>query len=228
MYRKMGDTPPDSSLDEIFTTVYRNQLWGAPKPWQSRRARFFSGPGSHARAVVKPYISAVRRFLKANPGLDAVDLGCGDFNVGRQLRPLCNRYVACDIVPDLIEYNRGSFSKMDVDFRCVNIVSEALPEGDVVFLRQVLQHLDNKQIGSLVSKLAHSYTFLILTEHLPSKSQFVPNLDHTSGSGLRLSHDSGVVLTAAPFNLAVKSQHRLCAIEQFGGLIVTDLYELAK
>jgi hypothetical protein len=215
--------PVGDSLDDIFAHVYRERLWGAPKPWI--RTRFFSGPGSHEAAIVKPYIAAVEGFVSARKGMDAVDLGCGDFNVGKRIRNRFKKYTACDIVPELIHHNERLFAQMNVDFRCLNISMDPLPPGDIVFLRQVLQHLSNEQIARVVSKL-EDYRFLILTEHLPDKSFFTPNLDHKSGSGLRLGRDSGVVLTSAPFNLKFKSHSTLCSVRHFGGIIQTDVYEI--
>lgn len=225
-HKTAHDTQPQhDSLDDLFEHVYRTRLWGAPSLWQRWRSRFYSGPGSHDRAIVKPYIDGVREFVRSRPPLNAVDLGCGDFNVGRQLRSAFRNYIACDIVSDLIRRNRRVFDGMNVDFRCLNIVNDPLPSGEIAFLRQVLQHLSNDQIARIVGKL-EAYRFLVITEHLPDKSIFTPNLDHESGSGLRLGRDSGVVLTSAPFNLPVKSHTQLCSIRQLGGVVRTDVYEL--
>lgn len=217
--------PDDGSLSATFSRVYHSQQWGLPKPWQRGDARFFSGPGSHNSSIVKPYVTAVREFFKMRPGLDAVDLGCGDFNIGRQVRTRFRNYIACDIVSELTERNRRVFAAANVDFRCLNIVDDELPQGQVVFIRQVLQHLSNEQIAQVIAKLK-GFDFLVLTEHLPSTTDFVPNLDHVAGSGLRLASNSGVVLTEPPFRLQFRSHWRLCEVSQFGGIIRTDAYEL--
>jgi len=222
--RAVGDDKAAGQpLDEVFTRVYRERLWGFPKPW--KRSKFFSGPGSHEVEIINPYIEAVQAFVQPRATMNAVDLGCGDFNVGGRIRKSFNRYTACDIVSELIQHNKRSYADMDVEFCCINISTDPLPSGDIVFLRQVLQHLSNEQIGHVVAKL-QNYRFLVLTEHLPDKRVFTPNLDHVSGSGLRLARDSGVVLTCAPFNLQVKSHATLCSVRHFGGVIQTDVYEL--
>ena len=77
-----------------------------------------------------------------------MSLGCGDFNVGAQLRDLCGAYIACDIVELLIAYNRERFAELGVDFRRLDIIDKPIPEGDVIILRQVLQHLSNSQIAT--------------------------------------------------------------------------------
>src|ERR1700733_6137029 len=143
--------PASDSLEDVFAHVYRERLWGVPNPWN--RTRFFSGPGSHEAAIVKTYVAAVKRFVRSRPGMDAVDLGCGDFNVGRRIRNCFKKYPACDIVPELIQHNERAFAQMNVDFRCLNISDDPLPRGDIVFLRQVLQHLSNEQIARVACKL---------------------------------------------------------------------------
>jgi SAM-dependent methyltransferase len=170
------------------------------------------------------------KFLASLPSPPSVvDLGCGDFHVGAQLRPYCGRYVACDIVPALIERNKKEFAAGQVDFRCVNIIQDDLPDGDIVFLRQVLQHLNNAQILRVVQKL-YRYKFLVLTEHLPAKTHFPPNRDKPTGGGTRLPQGSGVVLTQQPFLLRAKSESVLCStpesIARPAGLVTTTLYEL--
>jgi len=141
----------------------------------------YSGSGSHQFDLVFPYVSAVTDFcrsLKVPPS--AVDLGCGDFNIGRQIRPYCGRYIACDVVPELIEQNLSRFGDLRVEFRCLDIVHDPLPGGDVAFLRQVLQHLDNEKIATILRQL-YRYRFVIVTEHLPANGGFVPNTDKPQG-----------------------------------------------
>jgi hypothetical protein len=213
-------------VEEIFSAIYRERRWEAES-----NDDFSSGSGSRVETVVSTYVDAVGRFLAAQPTPPSVvDLGCGDFHVGQQLRPYCGRYIACDVVPALIERNKKKFAAAQVDFRCLNIIDDDLPSGDIVFLRQVLQHLNNAQIARVVPKLSR-YKFLILTEHLPAIPNFPPNRDKPTGGGTRLPQKSGVVLTAPPFLLEPKSESILSAIPEsiagHAGLIATTLYELA-
>ena len=212
-------------VEEIFSAIYRERKWGTKTD-----SDFSSGTGSHVEGVVLPYVNAVRRFLESLPALPSVvDLGCGDFNVGKRLRPYCGRYVACDIVSALIQRNKDKFADTKVDFRCIDIINDELPDGDIVFLRQVLQHLNNAQILRVVNKL-YRYRFLVLTEHVPENSAFPPNRDKATGGRIRLSQGSGVVLTEPPFLLAVKSECVICtttqALDEYPGQIRTTLFEL--
>ena len=214
----------ESSTQEIFTRIYVESAWGeSGDPSQ----QFFSGEGSHDPTVVKPYVEAVASFLKSlGRKPDVVDLGCGDFFVGSQIRELCGRYIACDIVPPLIEFNRKKFESLNVDFRVLDLATEPLPPGEVIFIRQVLQHLSNRQIKNLLPKVARGYRYAVVTEHLPTDEAFTPNLDFPTGPLFRLEIGSGIVLTAKPFNLKVKSETILCELPQMGGRVRTTVYEL--
>ena len=208
---------------EAMEQVYENNLWG------ENDTPFYSGEGSHRYEIVKPYISTVSSFLKSFPEpISICDLGCGDFNVGRQLVAHCKEYMAVDIVPNLIAFNKENFKAHHLEFRCLDIAKDTLPTADCAILRQVLQHLSNKEVKAIVSKLSR-YKYLILTEHVP-EGDFVPNIDIVSGQGIRLKKGSGVDLLAPPFHLKVKEERRLLSQTALGykGIIITTLYTLLK
>jgi SAM-dependent methyltransferase len=171
-------------------------------------------------------VSAVQELLRTLDRPDVVDLGCGDFHVGRQLRPFAARYVAVDVVPELIERNRRLPDATDVEFRCLDIVSDPLPDGDVAIVRQVLQHLSNADIAEVVPKL-RQYRHLVVTDHQP-EGTFTPNLDMPTGPHIRVGLGSAVDLAAAPFHLPHVSTRELCVVPgDNGGVIRTTVYELA-
>jgi len=212
----------DDDPATIFSRVYQENHWG--RRWGRK---FFSGPGSHDARVIDPYIQSLKQFLGEFPQLpDVVDLGCGDFHVGRRIRSSCQRYVACDVVPELIRHNATAFARQRVEFLCINIIDDPLPAGEVAFVRQVLQHLTNSQIAQVIPKL-QQYRCLVITEHLPSDPDFIPNLDHRYGSGIRVTRGSGVVLTAPPFNLKACRELELCRIQCTDGVIRTNAYVLS-
>lgn len=212
------------STQQIFRDIYRRKLWSRSDEGSSA---FCSGSGSHNRALVVSYVCSLQSFLTSfavKP--DVVDLGCGDFAVGSKLREYCGAYVAVDIVPELIENNRKLYGNMNVDFRIADLAADRLPEGDIAFIRQVFQHLSNEQIGKAVPRIAQSYRYLVITEHVPGERGFVPNVDKPTGPDTRLKSNSGVVLTAPPFHLKVAAERILCESPQYGGLVQTVLYTL--
>lgn len=209
--------PTRDAMEQIYTM----KLWG------NNDSDFYSGIGSHHPEIVNPYIDVVSSYLETFESPPVIcDLGCGDFNVGKNLVQYADKYIGVDIVEDLIEYNSRTFNHNNLDFQCLDIAADDLPVADIVILRQVLQHLSNDEIQAILSKL-YNYRFLILTEHLP-KGEFVPNKEIISGQGTRLKKQSGVNLLAPPFNFKVKGEKKLLTItsEDNKGVIETTLYKI--
>ena len=206
---------------EAMEQVYEMKLWGGSS------SNFYSGIGSHHPEVVNPYIEVVISFLDSFQNeLTLCDLGCGDFNVGKELVNYTTKYHAVDIVTSLIERNIEKYREDHLEFHCLDIAIDELPSGDCALLRQVLQHLSNTEIQRIVGKL-RVFRYIIVTDHLP-EGDFIPNKDIISGQGIRLKKQSGVNLTAAPFNLKVKEEMQLSSSILNGqkGTIVTTLYKI--
>lgn len=213
------------ATEQVFSTIYEEGVWGTS---DDSSQRFYSGDGSHNKTIVDPYINSVRAFLSTfEPKPNVVDLGCGDFYVGERVRDMCEEYIACDIVPQLISFNRDKYRSLNVDFRVLDLTKDELPSADIAFLRQVLQHLSNAKIAGALQQISLKYKYLVLTEHLPSVGAFVPNLDMPTGATTRLYATSGLILTCQPFNLKVKGEQQLCVAPGFPGELRTTLYELA-
>src|SRR5271170_3953191 len=200
------------TTQQVFTRIYEEGAWGkSPEAGD----KFFSGSGSHNPAVVGVYVKAVEEFLSSFENKPkVVDLGCGDFFVGSQVRNLCDQYIACDIVEPVINFNREKYKKLNVDFRTLDITKDELPAGDVVFVRQVLQHLPNENIRAALDQIAAKYKYLVLTEHLPASDPFVHNIDKPAGPDDRVGFKSGLVVTSEPFNLPVREDICLCEVAE--------------
>ena len=98
---------------DAMEQVYKMKLWG------NNQTEFYSGDGSHNSELINPYITAVISFLKSfKSPITVCDLGCGDFNVGKQLVKYTKKYLAVDIVSDLISYNKENFKGDNLEFQC--------------------------------------------------------------------------------------------------------------
>lgn len=206
---------------DVMNQIYDQHLWGG------KSYDFYSGEGSHNPNIVTPYVKAIVSFLKSHDeALTVCDLGCGDFNIGKHLTKHTKKYIAIDIVEKLIERNIDKFKEDHLKFHCLDIAADQLPITDCIILRQVLQHLSNAEIESVVKKLYH-YKYIILTEHLPL-GNFIPNKDIITGQGIRLKHHSGVDVLAPPFNLKIVKQSVLSTIvlDENESQIVTTLFTL--
>jgi Methyltransferase domain len=202
---------------ELFGTIYRQKHWGGDDH------DFYSGSGSYTPEVLEPFVTAVRAYLATFPMPPVVvDLGCGDFAVGSRLLDLAQHYCACDVVPELIARNRRLFASANLSFHVIDGVADPLPQGNIVIVKQVLQHLRNDQISSIVRKLSQ-YPKWIISEHLPL-GEFVPNRDKLASGYARLHLNSGIVLTEEPFRIEPKATEVLCEALEGGGLIRTVAY----
>ncbi|WP_370397995.1 methyltransferase domain-containing protein [Tenacibaculum dicentrarchi] len=206
---------------EAMQQVYELNLWG------NNNSAFYSGAGSHQAEIVTPYLSVVSSFLKSfETPLIVCDLGCGDFNIGKELVKYTKQYIAADIVPELITYNTEKFKNTNLTFQTLDIAKDTLPTADCIILRQVLQHLSNDEVQKVLTKLA-DFKYVILTEHLPN-GEFIPNKDIISGQGIRLKKKSGLNILKAPFNFQMKEKKELLSVvlEDKKGIIVTTLYTI--
>jgi SAM-dependent methyltransferase len=200
-----------------FQAAYGRGQWGVEEGTQ-----FFSGIGSRG-AVVDAYVQCISGILESHARelgrpLKVVDLGCGDFSVGRQLLDQVPdmTYVGCDIVPELIEAHAASVKDARAAFRHLDIVTDELPEGDVYLVRQVLQHLSNADIGRVLKKLGR-YPAVYITEGYPVTVEGPPNPDKPSGPGVRwdwrTGRGRGIELDAPPFGLRVQEVCRVASSE---------------
>ena len=215
------------STSDIFDKIYEDGIWG-----KDEFGRSTSGSGSHSHDVVKPYVEAVKIEINTLGCTNIVDLGCGDFSVGKNFIDNCNKYVACDISNIILEQNQKYYQYENLEFKQINLAEDELPEGDLAFVRQVLQHLSNTEIKKFVDYInkVKPYRYLLVTEGLPPEKGFKPNIDKPSGSNTRFLLGSGIELHREPFLLEYKSKRIICQVNKkivgADALIRSTLYEL--
>ena len=183
-------------VQEVFREVYERQKWGKSDDG------FFSGPGSldmHSQ----PYIVYVNRFMQQRGITNIVDLGCGDFRVGRQLVLGNRHYTGVDVVSELIRRNQERFGQANIQFQMLNIIEDELPDGELCLIRQVLQHLSNEAILKILGKLK-KYRYVLITDDQLRKPNGI-NVDIPNFGGTRINFGSNLLLEEPPFNAEVKT-----------------------
>lgn len=202
-------------LRDSFEAVYERALWGAGTDAPS------SGGGSTLEYATS-YARLVGDVLAREGAASVVDLGCGDFSVGRRIAEQGVHYIGVDIVPSVIRRNTGLYAGENVTFMCLDLASEQPPAADLALLRQVLQHLSNDEIRHVLRGCV-IYPTLLVTEHVPPGSDWQPNVDKPHGPDIRLYDRSGVVLEAPPFSVPVEEIDVVPYAEEMGGVLRTVL-----
>jgi SAM-dependent methyltransferase len=201
---------------KIFQKIYARKLWGQG----TENETFFSGPGSRgevAHAYVTKISDELERIAReAGRNISVVDLGCGDFSIGRALLEHAPHisYIGCDIVADLITLHAKQHTGSRVQFQQIDIVADPLPRGDVCLIRQVLQHLSNDDVKQVLAKL-EQYRVVFVSEGQPRIIKGPVNPDKPVGSGVRFDYLTGIgrglELDQPPFGLATREILRAAA-----------------
>jgi hypothetical protein len=184
------------SRADMFSYIYENNRWGTDKTG----GVFYSGPGSHDPDIINDYIALLGKIIQLNNITSICDVGCGDFNIMKQVIDDRIRYTGIDVVEKLIEYNNRTYGKDNCLFKCLDaaIPDTILPDAELIVVRQVLQHLDNKSIATILEK-CKKYKYALITESIYiNASEY--NIDKPVGGGIRIN--SGIIPEMAPFNLS--------------------------
>lgn len=192
------------SLAERFGQIYATGAWGT-----AAGASFFSGPGSLPNASFREEEIVCAFLNKHDKASTIVDVGCGDFQVGRRILSKVQRpvtYIGCDVVPELIAHNQSMFGSGTTRFEVCDITVDGIPLCDLVLCRQVFQHLSNANILSAIEMIRQSSPYALFTNAMPNNS-FVPNLDLPAGVHTRIALGSGLRLDEAPFMLRPIEAH---------------------
>jgi 2-polyprenyl-3-methyl-5-hydroxy-6-metoxy-1,4-benzoquinol methylase len=99
-----------------------------------------------------------------------LDLPCGDFSWFRRIvLPERVAYVGADINRQLIESNRRHHQMPNVQFRRLDVISDVLPNADVVLCRDCLIHLSNGDALSALKNICRTGSKYLVTTTYTSR-----------------------------------------------------------
>ena len=207
---------------EIFSIIYSKNMWGN----LNNKQKFYSGFGSSNSEIIEGFILNVNEFINnLNYKPTVLDIGCGDFAIGKKIFLNTKQYIACDVVTELIEYNKKKYKYSNLKFLDIDASDDnGLPKADVIILRQVLQHLSNQKIQLILDKIQNNYKYLIICEHLPL-GDFVSNLDIKTGDLSRIFLESGVNIEEKPFYFKFTRKKILNEVVEKEGKLITIIYK---
>jgi hypothetical protein len=175
------------TLKGRFTGVYETGGWGSPES--------LSGPGSTLDSdSVRQTMIALPHIVSTYGVRSIADIPCGDFNwMPRFLDAHPDlAYAGYDIVDGLIARNRAAHPTRS--FTVLDITSEIPPRADLIFSKDMLNHLLDADVWKAVANMVRSGSpYLMLTSNGVSE----PNVDLPVNIG---GMSRVLNLRTAPFN----------------------------
>ncbi len=172
-----------SSAEDIFTEIYRDEWWDGEQS--------VSGTGSSLdqASVLIAELPGLLRELGVG---SLLDIPCGDFHWMSQTDLSGVSYVGAEIVEELVERNRRTYERENVEFRKLNLIADPLPQADLVLCRDCLVHFSFADVFSSLGNICASGSSYLLTTTFPSRAE---NRDILTGRWRPLN------LEVAPFSL---------------------------
>jgi SAM-dependent methyltransferase len=215
---KTNDFSYRSDMVDIFTEVYEKKMWGG-----ANAQKFYSGSGSNDDNTFL-YREYVQRFIVKHNIKSVLDIGCGDFRLGKLMDWRGLKYVGADVVSELVAHNNHLYADMNVSFLQYDITKDNLPSAELYLIRQVFQHFSNEDIHSSLEKLTKS-KFVLITDGMSITPPQVMNKNKTTDRYTRVRDGSGLYLESSPFNLDAKTVLSYLSIngrEMFRTLLVGE------
>lgn len=135
----------------VFDDIYKGNGWG-----------FGSGHGSLPR-VTKGYRAFLEMFIRENNIRSVVDVGCGDWQFSRLIKWGDATYTGMDIVPSVVETNQQKFGSDKISFEVIKAGQTNLPKGDLLLIKDVLQHMKTESVQEFIKKVLPHYKFALIT-----------------------------------------------------------------
>ncbi len=121
-----------------------------------------SGPGSwkkNTRVVVKFINEAIEKYQIKS----ILDLGCGDWNWFNEIDMTDVCYTGWDADEQMIQDNQSKYGSDSINFCVKDIVTESLPDVDLIICRDVLFHIKLDLSVPLVRKIQKAGKYFVST-----------------------------------------------------------------
>ena len=168
---------------EVFSKIYKEDLWHGG-----------SGVGSKLENV-KEYVDILQKYIDKPEVKTVLDLGCGDWQFSKFLDLSSVSYLGVDVVESVIESNSTSYSASNIKFISRDITTYEVPKADLIICKDVLQHLCNKDVVTILVKIITSSKFSLITNDF--------NPDNTENKDIDNGNYRCLDLTLSPFYLNV-------------------------
>jgi predicted TPR repeat methyltransferase len=166
---------------EKFDKIYLENVWG-----------YKSGPGSDPD-FAKRWIDTVNYFLSQEDIKTVIDVGCGDWRIGKNLNLEGIDYTGVEvssvIFKETVLNSADNIKFINADFQTLDI-----HDADLIIIKDVLQHLSNSSIYIMINKIMEKSRYALFCDDMLEEN----NLEDCDG-GYR-----GIDISESPFNFDVK------------------------
>ena len=168
---------------KVFSKIYKEGLWNEG-----------SGDGSKIENV-EEYVDILQKYIDKPEIKTVIDLGCGDWQFSKFLDLSSVSYLGVDVVESVIESISTSYSASNIKFISRDITTYEIPKADLIICKDVLQHLCNKDVVTILVKIITSSKFSLITNDF--------NPENTENKDIDNGDYRCLDLTLSPFYLDV-------------------------
>ncbi|MBI2429668.1 MAG: class I SAM-dependent methyltransferase [Ignavibacteriales bacterium] len=150
------------SPKRVFTDIHDENYWS--------EHRTVSGPGSTIDAT-ESLRRELPKLLKEYNIRSILDIPCGDFAWMKEVDLAAIGYIGADIVEKIVRQNAEQYEREGRRFLELNIISDPLPQSDLVMVRDCFVHFSYKDIRrSLKNIIASNSLWLFTTTFTESEN----------------------------------------------------------
>ena len=142
-----------TELVDVFNKIYSTSHWG-----------YKSGIGSYPENATA-WTSIVNSFLEKEDITTVLDIGCGDWRLGKTYRLENKQYVGMDVSSVIVNDIQPN-SKENIKFIHGDASVTDLEKTDLVLIKDVLQHLPNSDVLKILNKVIESCRYALICNDL--------------------------------------------------------------
>jgi SAM-dependent methyltransferase len=168
---------------EVFSDIHRRRAWGD--------CESVSGPGS---GIIRTsaFSDQIARLLEEFGVRTLLDAGCGDFKWLKEVTLDLDSYIGVDVVEEIVSELSRKYGNEHRRFLNRDIISEELPQVDLILCRDCLVHLSFSQIFDVLRNFKRGNSKYLLATTF---TRFAGNADIPIGEWRPIN------LQEPPFNL---------------------------
>jgi 2-polyprenyl-3-methyl-5-hydroxy-6-metoxy-1,4-benzoquinol methylase len=174
------------SNKEVFNFIYKNQLWQND-----------SGTGSDPKNA-KEWIDVVNSIINEKNIKSILDIGCGDWRIGKELNLDNINYLGLDASSDIINKIKHN-KKSNIKFINYDAELYKFHNVDLILIKDVLQHLSSDSVKNILSKVFEYAKYALICNDFNKDNENLNNCKISSGGLTCLD------LNKTPFNYNLKN-----------------------